>query len=226
MSRIKDIPYCDRPREKALRFGIESLSDAELLALIIQSGGKDNSAIDIANAILKFSNQMYLIEKDMNFFTSIKGISKVKALHLLSIFEFVKRYEMRFNEHDINTINIHSLARKYRFYFMKKRQEQLILVMLDYRSKIIKEEIIYKGNETYIDVDINQLLRKMKVNKAYKACLIHNHPSGEVIASKEDEHTNTVISEAFEENGYKLLDHLIIGKNNYYSFNEMKKMLY
>lgn len=226
MPRIKDLPFVDRPREKALRFGIETLSDVELLALIIQSGGKDNSAIDIANEILKGCKKEDLIFQSMNYFLSIKGISKVKALHLSSIFEFVRRYETALHGDVYNVFNIHEIAKKYRFHFMKKKQEELIILVLDNKNRIIVEKSLYKGNNDQILIKVEEILEIMKVNNGKGICLIHNHPSGEVVPSYIDELANQEIISSLVSNGFKYIDHLIIGEENYYSFNELRKIFY
>ena len=94
MKKIKELPVLDRPREKALRYGISSLSTEELLALLIGFGGKDNSALDIAKTILEDSRGLYyLINKNVEELKTYKGISDVKALNLCAIFELVKRYQ-------------------------------------------------------------------------------------------------------------------------------------
>ena len=214
--KISDIPINLRPREKALQYGIEELSDQELLALIIGSGGKGNSAIDIAGELLKtHANSMEsLSNTNYRSLLGYLGLKKSIALRLLATFEFHKRLN---SSKYINSLKIEGIND---VYFRYKNMENLdheefVILMLDLKHRIIKEKTLYKGTVDSFEVDLRQVLQELILAKAKYFYLIHNHPDEESSPSHDDILTTKLVEKTTRNLGIKLVNHLIISKGGY-----------
>ena len=183
--RISDIPINLRPREKALQYGIEELSDQELLALIVGSGTKGHSAIDIANDLLKTHVNSLELLSSTNYQSLLGylGLKKSIALRLLATFEFHKR--LISNKYQ-NLVKIESVEDVYfRYKFMEDfEQEVLIILMLDLKHRIIKEKTLYKGTFDTFTIDARQIVQELILAKAKYFYLLHNHPDEEQLQVK------------------------------------------
>jgi len=220
--RIKDLPFEAKPREKALRFGIETLSDAELLAVIIGSGVKNYSALEIANNLLKDHCTLKNISNtNYETLSKYKGLKKVGSLKLLATFEFYKRLISPLYQSSEQLLDAKQVYNRYK-YLENYSQEVLLIVMLDRKRNILKEKVMYKGTSENFNVEAKEILSEILVSKCSKFILIHNHPDGDVFPSEEDIFTTSYIETSAEPFKLKLLDHIIIGKNDYYSLQENK----
>jgi len=214
--KISDIPINLRPREKALQYGIEELSDQELLALIIGSGGKGNSAIDIAGELLKtHANSMEsLSNTNYASLQTYLGLKKSIALRLLATFEFHKRLNSSKYK---NVLIIESLNDVYfRYKNMENLDhEELVILMLDLKHRIIKEKVLYKGTFDSFSIDVREIIEELILAKAKYFYLIHNHPDEETEASQEDIFATKVVEKASKNLGIKLINHLVIYKGGF-----------
>ena len=214
--RISDIPENLRPREKALQYGIEELSDQELLALIIGSGVRGHSAIDIAGELL--STYAYSLEALSNTnYQSLLGHLGLKesiALRLLATFEFHKRLISNRYQKITKIDNEEQVYFRYR-YLENFDQEVLVILMLDLKGRIIKEKTLYKGTFDGFSIDVKQIIQELILAKAKSFYLIHNHPDEEPIASEEDILATKVIEKASKSLSVKLLNHIVIFKGGY-----------
>ena len=215
---IKDIPIEQRPREKAIRFGIEELSDAELLALLIGSGYKGKSAIDVANELLSsYFNSMYsLSNSNLASLEAHTGLKEAVALRLLAAFEFHHRLNSpKYQKQD----SIKSSGEVYlRYQYLENYdQEVLILIMLDSKNRIKQEKLLYKGTFDSFSIDVRQILQEIILAKAKSFILIHNHPDEESTASDNDILATNVIEKSANNLGIKLIDHIIIYRGGFYS---------
>lgn len=218
---IKDLEENERPREKALRFGIDYLSDIELLALLIGFGGKNNSALDIAFTLLKDSNGLSnLLNYDYESLMKIKGINKVKAINILAIREIMKRIERLQLPNKAHIISAKDIYKMYRLKYIEATNEEVRLILLNNLNQIIKEEVIGLGSLNDVGIDIRLIFHKILKNNCHKFILIHNHPTGDSRPSKNDLFFTNEIKNKSNELALKLLDHIIIGKNNYFSFKD------
>ena len=203
MSLIKDIDISNRPREKMLREGIDRLSDEELIAIILRNGTKNNSVLDIAKDLIKqYGGLNGLLNCDIYSLMKIKGIKKAKAITLLTILEITKR------------------ANKERMHFNEK-QENFMVIYLNIKLHIIKKEILFKGGDTGAYVDVNMMFKNAILCGAKNIICVHNHPSGDSSPSKEDMDITENIRNLSKITKINLLDHIIIGKKEYFSFKEM-----
>ena len=214
--KISDIPINLRPREKALAYGIEELSDQELLALIIGSGGKGNSAIDIAGELLKTHANSLESLSNTNYRSLLGylGLKKSIALRLLATFEFHKRLN---SSRYRNTLKIESANDVYfRYKNMENLDhEELVILMLDLKLRIVKEKVLYKGTFNSFEIDVREILRELVLAKAKFFYLIHNHPDEESNPSYNDILSTKIIEKATKNMGIILLDHLIIFKDGF-----------
>ena len=221
MGKIKDLATIDKPREKAERFGIESLKDEELLAIIINSGTVGHSSLDIARDLLKETYYLSeLMNKPAAYFMSFKGLKKAKATKLLAALEIARRIneKQRLVYEEKVSVNSESLYQRYSLSLKGLEQEVLAIVILNKNRQIIFEKILYQGNDANIYVNTRDVLRLLIVHNGYYFYLIHNHPDGHLSPSELDAKFTKKIKEKAAKINVTLLDHIIITKNGYYSF--------
>lgn len=219
--KIADIPENLRPREKALRYGIEELSDQELLAIIIGSGVRGHSAIDIADELLKtYANSLEaLCNSNYHSLREHKGLKESIALRLLATFEFHKRLiSNRYQKIDKIESN-EQVYFRYR-YLENFEQEVLIILMLDLKGRIIKEKTLYKGTFDGFSINVKQIVQELILAKAKSFYLIHNHPDEESTPSDDDIISTKVIEKAAKNLNVKLVNHVIIFKGGYSCVND------
>lgn len=207
------------PREKALEYGIASLNNNELLALIIKSAYKDRNVFELADDILELANGFNnLLSLSYEELISIKGIKTAKALEIMAILEISKRLTKidTINESQIN--NPKKVVEWMRFNVGYSNQEEFFAVYLNARGAIIKAEIMYKGSKNSSIIGIDEILRKAIILKASALVVAHNHPSDNVEPSNNDIDLTHKLYNSCSMLGIPLLDHLIIGKSNYFSF--------
>lgn len=221
MSKIKDIPINNRPREKAYRLGIKSLSDAELLAIIIQSGTKEVSALDIANNLLdRFSSITNIISSTDYQLSQCEGISKVKSLQLMAIKELI----IRANNDKLSNQKIifNSIVEVYNYVNYKildKYQEKIMVLYLNIKNVLIYDQLLSLGNENSAILDKKLICKTVIEKYARKVIVIHNHPSDSLNPSEDDIASYYFLKESLELIDCKLIDSIIITKNGFYSIN-------
>lgn len=219
LAPIKDLPILERPREKAMRYGVESLSDVELLAIIIGSGTKDHSALDIAQKIITnkkgLSNVFHSPYQD---FLIYQGVNKTSAIKLASTFELGKRYQIGKAENEDSIVDSTMIYQKYAPQLISQAQEKIVIITLNRQKKIVQERVLSIGSENNVSCSIRDILRILVLNKGTYFYLVHNHPGNSMEPSQQDiAFTSSIISEA-KRIGFNLIDHLIIGDEGAYSF--------
>ena len=226
MSKIKELHPLDRPREKALQYGIEKLSDYELLAILIGSGSSSCSAIDIAYQMVADSKGLYnLIEKPLTTLAGYHGMGKHKAIKIMAAFEIAKRFNyfvIRDKQKIESSEDIYRLF-KSRLTTIYPPQEEMHLIILDSRKHILHEVKLYKGTENEINCSALQIIKHVIMHSGHFFYIIHNHPSGVLSPSPEDIFFTTNLLDEAKKFKIKLLDHLIISTNGYYSFLKQKE---
>lgn len=225
MSKIDDLPTLDKPREKAARFGIETLSDEELLALIINVGTVGHSSLDIAREVLNDCHSLTaLYNKPYQYFHSFKGLKRVNALKLAATIEIAKRMneKTRLVYEEKGEVNSDSLYQRYALSLVGQAQENFVLVILNKNKQIIFEKILYKGDDENVTISPREIIHLLVLHNGYYFYLIHNHPNNSLSPSVSDITFTKKINKRAEKIGVKLLDHLIIGQTGYYSFLHSK----
>lgn len=219
---IKELPDSEKPYEKFLTYGPESLSDAELLAVIIKSGTNGLKSVEVAQNFLnqKNRNLMNLYDVSYEEMLCMKGIGKVKAIQLKCIAELSNRITATKYMERISLRDARSIA----IYFMEKlrheSQEQLVVCMFDSKCRLLAEEVVSKGSVNSSIVPPREIFLLALQKKAVHIVLLHNHPSGVSTPSCEDNEVTRRISECGQMIGIPLSDHIIIGDHNYYSYRE------
>ena len=218
----KDIPKLDRPFERLIIYGVESLSNEELLAIIFKTGTRGISSKELGSSLLSSLGSIKkLNDIDYNYLKNFKGIGMSKACNLLASIELGKRIN-REVDNIINT-KLNSASLVYKFYKDKignKKQEYFYCVYLDNNKKIISDKLLFIGTLNYSVVHPREVFKEAYLVGASAIICIHNHPSGNVLPSRQDYDVTNNLMKVGQLLGIKLLDHIIISKNNYYSFVE------
>jgi len=212
---IRDVPIFERPEEKALREGIENLNNQELIALILRTGSKNKSVLDLSLEVLKLFHDDCL---SLESLLKIQGINKVKAIKLLSVFEFSKRINKTMKDKVIFSSPV-AVYNYYKNYMNDTIQEKFLVLYLDIKNSLIQEKILFKGSNDSMVIDPKLIFNYGIKIGASKIICLHNHPSLNTNPSKEDINTTLRIKEIGTLVNIVLLDHLIIG-NGFYSFKE------
>lgn len=221
---IRDLAYCERPYEKALERGVEALTDAELLAVILRTGTKEASSIDLANSILNchptkkgLSSLLYVTRKDL---LQVKGIGNTKATELLAVKELASRISSISLKKDICFNNPDTIAR----YYMRKckflSQEYSFLMLFSNSNHLISEIEISKGTVNASLLSTREIFIEALKYEAVNLILVHNHPSGNPEPSRADIELTQKIKEGAALLDLKLIDHIVIGQDQYVSFLE------
>lgn len=217
--KIHDIPKELRPREKALLNGISSLSETELLALVLGSGSRGHNVLEVAQNLLEQNGGLtQLSGKSFAVLTMENGISEARAFSLLAVFEIAKRIAALKPFDDV--IEPEDLFERYKAKLCILEEEQMILLIFNRSKKLIREVMISKGKESSNIPSENQIINELIGVKGSKFVLLHNHPSGICLPSPDDMSFNMKIIERTKGTKYVLLDHLILTNNGYYSFKE------
>ena len=222
---IKDIPLLDRPRERFIKYGVNNLSNEELLSIVLKNGVKDYSVKDLSNNILKNIKDITdLKDININELTKIKGIGKVKAITLLSSIELGRRVYK-----DKDKINIKLNSSKLIYNYMKdklkyKKQEYFYVLYLDNKKYLIEEKLLFIGTLDKANVHPREVFKYAYLNSSKSIILIHNHPSNDTLPSNEDLLLTKNIIEIGKIMGIQVIDHLILGNNNYYSLYDNNDM--
>ncbi len=209
------------PREKLVSNGINQLSDTELLAIILKTGTKEKSVLDYCDDLLnQYDGLSGLYDLSLEQLTKIKGIGLAKACELIATFEIVKRisYQQLKQEDVINKPQL--LIDWIKKEIGWKDQEYFLVVYLNVKNKIIGHEIMFVGKVNEVDADSRIVFSKALKKGAVKIIVAHNHPSSFSSPSIADDITTNQLSEAGRIINLPLIDHIIVGKNDYFSYKE------
>lgn len=217
---IKELAEDDRPREKLLSLGRQNLSDAELLAIILGSGNKTQTAVQLAQYMLSQhkNNVNELAKLSIADLKKYKGVGTVKAITISAAFELGRR------RNDFNTedkVSIQSSKDAYKFLYPRLSDlphEEFWMLILNVRKQILKFEFISKGGISGTVVDIRLICKSAIENNASAIVIAHNHPSGNLNPSNEDKTITEKIRQGLSIFDIKLIDHLIVADRNYFSF--------
>jgi len=229
--KMKELPISERPYEKLETYGAETLTNSELLAIIIKTGTKEDTAVSLAQKILKLNDGTN--KEDLSFlqdisiidFMKIKGIGKVKAIQLLAVCELAKRMNKPINKQSIKINNSNDIAKLLMNELRYEKREKVKLILLNSKNIILKIKDISYGGTNFAMIEPKEILNEAIKTGAPKMILVHNHPSGDVRPSKADFNFTDKIYEASELLGIQLLDHIIIGNNKFESIFGAKEEL-
>lgn len=220
--KLKNYPLEERPREKALHHGIESLNNIELLALVLRTGNKQESAIELAQRVInEIGGFRYL--HDINYYQliQIKGIKQAKAIEVLAIIEIAKRLDKQ----PVAMSAIKEPRDGYEFLknqLMFEQQEKVIVLCLNSRLEVIKEKTVFIGGNNISIISGRELFKEALICGSNRVMVVHNHPSGNPEPSIEDIEATERLYSMAKELDIDVVDHLIIGRSRFYSFASNK----
>ena len=218
---IRDFPKDDRPRERLIKEGSSSLSTQELLAIVLRTGTKNESVLQISNQLLhKFDGLRFLMNASIEEISNINGIGEAKATQLLAAFELGKRIN-RLQFEDRFVIKSPDDCAKFMMDEMRfLEQEHFICLYLNTKNQIIARETIFKGSLNASIVHPREVFKEAFRRSASSIICLHNHPSGDPTPSREDIEVTKRLVECGKIIGIELLDHIIIGEHKYVSLKE------
>lgn len=216
---IKDLPVLERPRERFLKYGSSNLSNEELLSIVLKNGTKSNSVKELSNNILKELNDITNL-KDMtiNSLKRIKGIGEVKAITLMASIELGKRVYENKKDKYIKLDSSNSIYEFIKNDLVYKKQEFFYCLYLDTKKFLIEKKLLFIGTLNNASVHPREIFKYAYLLSSDSIICIHNHPSGDTLPSKEDIVLTNKLVEIGKILGISVIDHIIIGNNNYYSF--------
>lgn len=219
--KIKEIPKNERPIERLINNGVDKLSNEELIAIILKTGTSGKNVKDLSLEILKNYDIHSLKNINLENLLKIKGIGKTKAATLISCIELSKR--MNINEDTLYDKKLTSSKLVFDYYkdrLKDKKQECFYCIYLDSNKRVLKDKLLFLGTLNYSMVHPREVFKEAYMLSANSIICVHNHPSGDVTPSKSDiELTKNLISSGMLL-GIKIDDHIIVGKDKYYSFYE------
>jgi len=223
MFTIKEIPENERPRERFLKYPVHSISTHELIAIILRTGSKQESVIDLSKRVLyKYENLKELSNVSIKELITIKGIGLTKAIELKAAIELGKRVQ---TENFDSKIKLHSPESIYLYLkdeLEMKNQEHFIALFLNTKGQLLKKETLFIGSLNSSLIHPRELFKHAVLNSAASIIVCHNHPSGDPYPSNHDIDITKLLHKNSIMMDIELLDHIIIGKGRYYSFKEKK----
>lgn len=219
---MKMLPFSERPYEKFERFGAGALTDAELLAIIIKSGTKDETALQLAQKVLvecEKNKKFSFDQVSLNQLKEIKGIGRVKAIQLKAVFELSKR----FNSVNDEIIHINNPRQAYDFLMRElkyEKQEHIKVLMLDVKSKLIKAETVAIGSISEVGITPREVFKKPVEYSAANIILAHNHPSGDATPSEADIDFTEKVAFVGKVLGISVVDHIVVTDDNWCSMRK------
>ncbi len=223
--KLKELPVLERPRERLINVGVENLSDEELLSIILKTGSKEMSVKELSAYILSSLGGIENL-KNIKYHEvkKIKGIGEAKACMLVALSEIARRMNRKVAS--LMGVKLNTPLKIFEFYKSKINddQEQFYCIYLDASKKVIEEKLLFIGTVNYSLVHPRDIFKEAYLLNATGIICVHNHPSGEVRPSKEDINLTIRLKEIGVLMGVRVIDHIIIGDDKYYSFLENGKI--
>ncbi len=224
--KVKEMNKQERPREKALNDGVHSLSNRELIAILLRSGTKDRSALDLADEILHLrGNLLSLMDLRIDELMQIKGIKVAKATELLVCFELIQRISLERMKQETHTDHKPQIITEWLMnHIGHKDQEIFVVLFLNTRGEIIAHKDMFIGTLSRSFANPREVFKEaLKYSCTHIICA-HNHPSGNLTPSRADIKSADALEQSGEMIGIEVWDHLIVSRNRYFSFREHDMM--
>jgi DNA repair protein RadC len=216
---ITDWPIHERPREKLLRQGAKALSDAELLAIFLRTGVKGKTAVDIARELIhKFAGLRGILQASFHDFCEHHGLGPAKYVQLQASMEIACRHLQGQLQQYSALDNPHIVASYLREQLHDKQREVFAAIFLNNQHRLIAYEELFFGSIHTVTVHPREVLKRALVHNAAAVIIAHNHPSGHIEPSQEDKQLTEVLLTALNIIDIRLLDHIIIGHQQVFSF--------
>ena len=224
--KIKDWAVEDRPREKLLANGQRTLTDAELIAIIIGSGNKDETALELSKRILNaIDNDLDdLGRENADFFYQFKGIGEAKAINIIAALELGRRRKLSEKSERKKIVSSSDVAEAVMPLLYGLDHEEFWVLLLNHQNMIIHKFMASKGGLTSTVIDVRTIMKTALEKSAVAMILCHNHPSEALTPSPDDIRITRKLQEAGKIMDIHILDHLIVGGKDYYSFSDNGKI--
>lgn len=224
--KVKEMNKQERPREKALSNGVQSLSNRELIAVLLRSGTKEKSALELADEILTLRGDLLsLMDLHIRELMQIKGIKAAKACELLVCFELIKRISLERMKQEEHAGHKPQVVSDWLMnHIGHKDQEFFVVLFLNQRGEMIAHKDMFIGTLSKSFANPREVFKEALQYGSSKIICAHNHPSGNVTPSHADFFSADALEQSGEIIGIQVLDHLIISRNHYYSFREHSMM--
>ncbi len=216
MAKIKDLPNFERPREKLISKGPRALKKEELIAILLRTGTKGRSALEIAKDVLQLYGDKKLIDAPYKELKNMHGMGPTKAAHILAAIELGKRIYKEKTEKEI-FINSPEDVVKEVSHICENKKENFVVLYLDARNQLVYKETVSIGTLNASLVHPREVFEPAIRNFAAQIILVHNHPSGDIKPSEEDLKLTKRLTEVGKIMGIEVLDHIIVSKNAYKS---------
>lgn len=222
---IKDFPLEERPREKVKQYGINNVTNKELLSIILKTGTKNINVEDLALSILRKYKLHELKDVTINELTKIKGIGEVKAIELLAAIELGKRINYKTEEKKKKLNNPEVIFQEMRYLFIDKKQELFYCLYLNEKQELIERKLLFMGTVNKSITHPREVFKEAYRLSASSIICMHNHPSNDLRPSKSDLEFTTSLVEIGKLQGIPVVDHIIVGDSSFYSFYEHNNIL-
>ena len=214
------------PRERLAKEGVEALSNQELLAILLRTGTRQASVFEIAQKVLNNLSSLTDLKKmTLQELQSLSGIGRVKAIELQAMIELGHRIHKHETLEMESILSSQKLAKKMQQELGHKKQEHLVALYLNTQNQIIHQQTIFIGSATRSIAEPREILHYAIKHMATSLILVHNHPSGAVAPSRNDNHVTKLVKDACDLMGIVLLDHLIVSHSNYFSYREKTDLI-
>ena len=214
------------PRERLLDLGAEQLSNQELLAILLRTGTKKRPVLEVSTHILGSLDSLADFRSlSLQELQKIKGIGQVKSIEIKAMIELANRINKAEYSKQERIMSSERLAKKMMMELGDKKQEHLVAIYLDTQNRIIEQKTIFIGTVRRSIAEPREILHYACKNMATSVIIVHNHPSGSPTPSENDLNFTEKIKRSCDTIGIVCLDHIIVGKNDYYSFREETDVL-
>lgn len=216
----------DRPREKMMQKGAESLSDAELLAILIGSGNTEESAVALMQRVLAAcgNNLNALAKWEMRDFARFKGLGPAKSIAVMAALELGKRRSLQERPERTGIRSAQDVYQLFHPLLADLSHEEFWVLLLNQAARVIDKARISRGGIDQTSADVRTILREALLQRATQIILVHNHPSGNVQPSPDDLRLTRSVQQAAQVMNIHVTDHVIVTDGMYFSFNDEGKL--
>ena len=225
MYKIKEIPINERPRERLKEVGVENLSNKELISIILKTGTKEKNVSDLALDILNNYSLTDLKNISINNLIKIKGIGEVKAIELVASIELGKRIFLKEKTTKKNLTSPEEIYKYTKYLFHDKKQEYFYALYFNNKQQLLNTKLLFIGTINQSITHPREVFKEAYLLSASSIICLHNHPSNDTTPSHADITFTKALIEIGKIQNIPILDHIIVGDDNYYSFYEHKNIL-
>ena len=219
--KMCEVPSEQRPRERLIKNGVGSLSNQELLSIVLKTGTRNTSVLELSNIILeKISSFENLKDCGLNWLLDIDGIGSAKACDVLASIELGKRVFLDKEKSKVKILKSNDVYEYMKYFLKDKTQEYFYCIYLNNKNEIIERKLLFMGTVNRSVVHPREVFKYAYLSSASRIICVHNHPSGDIEPSGEDLRFTKALIDIGKVQDIPILDHVIVGSDNYYSMAE------